>query len=63
MQDKQSTFLRWNMRDTGYGFKAIENRVKVLGIERAYMVPGDKKLTFPGVSMKNILANPEPIFK
>lgn len=36
-------FIHWNMRDSKYGFKALEDRYEALTGIKAYKIPDDKK--------------------
>ena len=46
---QQMQFLHWNMRDSNYGFQAIEHRFRVLGgtNDEIYIVDDNKKTDLP----------------
>ncbi len=41
--NNERTYVHWNMRDTNYGFRAIEHRYRVLGGD-PYIVQDDRKV-------------------
>lgn len=41
--NNERTYLHWNMRDTNYGFRAIEHRYRVLGGD-PYIIQDDRKV-------------------
>jgi len=45
---KSHKWIHWNMRDSNYGFEAINNRIKILG-GKQFEIEDDLKIDFPQV--------------
>ncbi|MEG2651617.1 MAG: hypothetical protein RSA63_12150, partial [Eubacterium sp.] len=57
--NKEKNWIHWNMRDTNYGFKALEHRARVLGIEPS-KISDDHKIDLALLLMQRYGSQYEP---